>query len=112
MAVHSVNDDIITCAAAQEYFTHADRRVMIGLRAALEMLRIPLPEYAARKPPGPAPSRCVAAAFHADTGTRPATKPAYSDPLGQRRLSAAVAKGRARIAKRKAAGLFHDTFTG
>ncbi len=110
MATYTVNDDIVASAAARDYFIHADRRVMIGLRAALEMLRIPLPEYATRKPPGPAPSRAVAAAYQADQGARAAPKHVGSDPLGEHRLSAAVAKGKAKLARRS--DLFTQTFPG
>jgi hypothetical protein len=112
MAVHTVNDDIINSAAAQNYFTHADRRVMIGLRATLEMLGLSVPSYAVRKPPGPTPARAVSNAFQADHG-KPTAKPVYSDPLGERRMGAAVAKGLARNAKRQAgSSLFNETFGG
>lgn len=111
MAVRTVNDDIINSAAAQDYFAHADRRVMIGLRATLEMLNLPVPPYAIRKPPGPTPARAVANSFQADHG-KPATA-VHSDPLGERRLSAAVNKAMAKSAKPKAsASLFDDTFNG
>jgi hypothetical protein len=39
---------------------------MIGLRAALEMLRLPVPDYAQRRKPGPTPAKSVLAAFAAD----------------------------------------------
>lgn len=66
MAVFTINDDIITSEAAKGYFCQADRRVMIGLRAALEMLGIPVPDYAKRRQPGLPPSRSVQAAYRAD----------------------------------------------
>jgi hypothetical protein len=100
MAVHTVNDDIINSASAQEYFSRADRRVLIGLRAVLEMLSIPVPNYANRKPPGRPPSRAVADAFNADHGRQPSRPAVHSEPLGQRRLAAAVAKAQTRQAAR------------
>lgn len=66
MAVFTVSDDIINSMQAQDYLTRADRRVLIGVRATLEMLGIPVPEFAKRKPPGRPPARAVAAAFSAD----------------------------------------------
>ena len=111
MADFTVNDDIINSPTAKEYFGRADKRVMIGLRAALEMLSIPVPTYAVRKPPGRPPSRAVVDAFHADNPHAPRPKPVHADPLGERRLSAAVAKAKATQAKRRAANsLFDDTF--
>lgn len=103
---------MINCASAQIYFAQADRRVLIGLRATLELLGIPVPEYAVRKPAGRPPARAVAAAFNADHPTPWKPKPAWSDPLGERRMSAAITKGLAKAAKRKAGGLFDETFNG
>jgi hypothetical protein len=97
MAVFTVSDDIINSKQAAEYFTTADRRVMIGVRATLEMLAIPVPEYAKRKPPGPTPARAVATAFAADYGELRPT-PVHSDPLSDHRLKAAIAKARQRAA--------------
>lgn len=66
MATHTIADDVLHSPAAEAYFTNADRRVMIGFRATLELLGLPLPLYALRRQPGPAPARSVAAAFRAD----------------------------------------------
>lgn len=66
MATFTVTDDILNSNEAEAYFTGADRRVMIGLRATLEILRLPVPEYAKRRKPGPTPAKAVAAAFSAD----------------------------------------------
>lgn len=68
MAVLTINDAVITSAAAEAYFDRADSRVRVGFRAALEILGVPVPEYAKRKPPGRPPARAVAAAYEADHG--------------------------------------------
>ena len=39
---------------------------MIGLRATLEMLSVPVPEYALRRKTGPSPAKAALAAFNAD----------------------------------------------
>jgi hypothetical protein len=98
MAVFTVTDDIFRTPQAQDYFNRADRRVMIGLRAALELLGIPVPDYAVRKPPGRPPAEALAAAYDADHGvTRqgPTFQPNTED-----RHTAAVRKAKARIARR------------
>lgn len=102
MAVHTVNADILTSPAATEYFSRADRRVMIGLRAALEMLGIPVPEYALRKPMGRPPAKAVSDAYRADHPGEPTRKPMYADPLGPHRIAAAVAKANARDERKRA----------
>jgi hypothetical protein len=51
------------------YLASTDRRVMIGFRFTLEVLGIPLPEFAERKPAGrPTPAKLMAQA-DADSGT-------------------------------------------
>ena len=66
VATHSITDDILNSLAAERYFTQADSRIMIGLRATVEMLGLPTPEYARRRKPGPTPAKSVAQAFMAD----------------------------------------------
>ena len=66
MASHTVTDDLINSERAAAYFQRADRRVMIGFRATLEMLGLPVPDYANRRKPGRTPAKDVAAAFAAD----------------------------------------------
>ena len=66
MATTLVTTEIIESQQAQNYFTKADRRVMIGLRATLEMLNIPIPDYAHRGYSGPTPAKVTIAAFNAD----------------------------------------------
>jgi hypothetical protein len=62
-----VDTSVLSTDYAETYFTErADRRIMIGLRATLEMLGIPLPAWAERKPTGRKPGRSIAAAYRAD----------------------------------------------
>ena len=62
-----VDTSVLNTDYAEAYFTErADRRIMIGLRATLEMLGIPLPEWAERKPTGRKPGRAIMAAYRAD----------------------------------------------
>lgn len=93
-----VDTSVLGTEYAETYFTErADRRIMIGLRATLEMLSIPLPEWAERKPTGRKPGRAIAAAFRSDnpetlheatmrkvqehTARLPEKAPACVDPL-------------------------------
>lgn len=62
----SINIGVLDTPGAEAYFTKADPRIMCGCRATLEMLGIPLPDWAKRKPTGPKPGRAIAAAFRAD----------------------------------------------
>jgi hypothetical protein len=62
-----VDTSVLSTDYAESYFTErADRRIMIGLRATLEMLGIPLPDWAERKPTGRKPGQTIAAAHRAD----------------------------------------------
>lgn len=120
MAEITVNDELLNSQAAKDYFSRADSRVMIGVRAVLEMLSIPVPEYAKRKPTGRPPSRAVTAAFKVDhPGEHTRSRPAPDAAQQQRRVKAAVAKMEARNAKRAAEGdtqgapsLYDLTFNG
>jgi hypothetical protein len=67
MGLHTIRDDVLFSDHAAAYFARADRRVTIGLRAALEMLGLPVPDYAIRRKPGRTPAKDVASAFAADT---------------------------------------------
>ena len=59
---------------AEAYFTtKADRRVLIGFRAALEMLAIPLPEYARRKETGRPTTTKLIARQYAEDNPQPRT---------------------------------------
>jgi hypothetical protein len=66
MYTDTVTPDVLNSPQAAEYFTRADRRVMIGLRACLEMLGLPVPDYAKRRMPGATPAKAMLAAYHAD----------------------------------------------
>lgn len=65
--MHNLADlSVIYSPAAEAYFTSADRRILSGLRATLDMIGAPYPEYARRQPRHPLPGKTVIAAFHAD----------------------------------------------
>jgi hypothetical protein len=66
VATFTVTDSIIHSSQAEAYFTRADRRVMIGLRTTLEMLQLPVPDYAKRRKPGRTPAKAALAAYAAD----------------------------------------------
>ncbi len=82
MPTHTVSDDILLSSQAEEYFNRADRRTRAGLRTALELLGLPLPDYAKRRLPGPRAGQGVLAAYHAEHG-KPRTYelPARRPPL-------------------------------
>lgn len=80
MAIHNISTDALYSQAAAKYFVNADRRVMIGLRAALELLGLPTPEYAHRRKPGATPGRAVMAAYRADNPEPRATTLAPRKP--------------------------------
>jgi hypothetical protein len=61
--------DILHSPQARAYFLRADRRVMIGLRATLEMLGLDVPDYALRRMPGRTPAKATLAAYAADYPT-------------------------------------------
>ena len=62
----TIDYEVIHSPEAEAYFNRADRRVTIGLRAALELLGIPVPQYAVRRKPGRTPARDVLAAYAVD----------------------------------------------
>lgn len=66
MTDFTVTDALISSPQAERYFLGADRRVMIGLRATMEMLNLPVPEYAKRRKPGATPAKAALAAYNAD----------------------------------------------
>jgi hypothetical protein len=66
LATFTITDDVLNSASSAEYFETADRRTLIGLRYTLEILGIPLPQYALRRPPGRTPARDVMRAFATD----------------------------------------------
>lgn len=80
MATYNVSDDVLNSAAAQQYFSRADRRIIIGLRYTLEMLGLPVPDYAHRRPRQPSPARAVLTAYRADNPEPRATTLAPRKP--------------------------------
>jgi hypothetical protein len=84
---------------------------MIGMRATLEMLGIPVPSYATRKPPGRPPARAIADAFSTDerNGGNGWPVPAFLMHADRdaHLAKAKLAKAQARIAKRR-----NDNITG
>lgn len=53
-------------AAMTRYLTTADRRIIIGFRAALEALKVPVPEAALRRPSGRPTIINLVQAYNAD----------------------------------------------
>lgn len=62
----NIDTGVFGTPEAEAYFTKSDRRVLCGCRATLEMLGIPLPDWAKRKPTGPKPGKAIMAAFRED----------------------------------------------
>ena len=72
MTIYTVTDDVLNSDQAAAYFMRADHRAMMGLRATLEILGIPVPTYAVRRKPGRTPAKDVMDAFQSDN---PAPRP-------------------------------------
>jgi len=49
----SVDTSKLYGAGLAEGFSNSDKRIQAGFRGALELLGVPLPDYAQRKAPGP-----------------------------------------------------------
>src|SRR5688572_20005341 len=110
MGTYTVTDELINSQQAADYFTRADRRVMIGLRATMEILGLPCPEYALRRKPGRTPAGDVANAYRADARTRRSTTIAPRRPNA---ASDVVAAAKAASAERLGGGdLYRETFGG
>ena len=110
MASFTVTIDIINSPQAQDYFTRADRRVMIGLRATLELLKLPVPDYALRRKPGRTPAKDVAAACAAGmSAPRPMTLPKRKPSASSAVVAAAKAAREQRLGQEPST-LFQDTF--
>jgi hypothetical protein len=87
VATYTVTDDRLSSEAAAIHFSTADRRVLIGIRAALELLGVPVPQYALRRSSGRPPSRVIAAACDADN---PTYKPLAYQPAPFRKTGAQI----------------------
>lgn len=62
----NVDDGVLGSAAMTNYLEKADRRIVIGVRVALEALGIPVPEAAQRRSPGRATIKSILNNYHAD----------------------------------------------
>jgi hypothetical protein len=113
MATYTVSDDALTSAQAEAYFSRADHRALMGLRATVEILGIPVPDYAVRRKPGRTPAKDVMRAYRADNpaprshtlaprkpNADPATIAARKAPVGTNPVIAGVPN------------LFDQAFTG
>lgn len=66
MPLQTVDTDVLNTPHVQAYLLNQDRRVLTGLRYTIEALGLPMPDYAARRKPGPTPGKAALAAFYAD----------------------------------------------
>lgn len=116
MATYTVTDDVLNSEQAQGYFQRTDHRAMMGLRAALEILGIPVPTYASRRKPGRTPAKDVMDAFRADMPTMLNTTLTPRKPSANaERVAKAQCNNSARIARIKATAtptLYDETFAG
>jgi hypothetical protein len=112
MATFSVTDELINSPQAEAYFTRADRRVMIGLRATLELLRLPVPAYAERRIPGPTPAKAVTAAFAADNPRPRSTALPARRPNASQDVVAQAKADRAQRLGTSPGNLFDQIFSG
>lgn len=111
MTIRTIDDAILYSANAEAYFSKADPRIMSGLRVALELLRIPMPRYSRRRPPGPTPASRVALAFAADHQThRPTTVAPRKANATPERIAALNGQDMAKPCEAPATGLFDQTF--
>lgn len=109
MPTFTVNDDLISSLHAERYFLGADRRVMMGLRTALEMLSLPVPDYAKRRKPGATPAKATLAAYNQDNPAPRFLTAAERKPNASPERIAAVETPRS---PSPAANLFDQVFPG
>ena len=116
MTIYTVTDDVLNSEQAQGYFERAHPRALMGLRATLEILGIPVPTYAIRRKPGRTPAKDVMDAIRADmpvplsTALAPRNANASPDQVTQ-----AQADNTARLTRLTAATvptLYDETFAG
>jgi hypothetical protein len=69
MPIITVDTNRIDNKPVADYLASTDRRVTIGVRFALEMFGIEVPEFLERKPSGRSSVATLMAAVDADTGT-------------------------------------------
>ena len=113
MAIYTVDDRILTSDTAANYFNRVDRRVKQGIRATLQMLGLPCPEYAQRQLPGPQPLSDMLKSYAADN---PRARTFELAPRKENALAeriAAIHDARAdKLAKAAVPNLFDQTFSG
>ncbi|MBL0114279.1 MAG: hypothetical protein IPP45_01915 [Sphingomonadales bacterium] len=102
MAIYTVTDDVLNSEQAQGYFERAHPRALMGLRATLEILGIPVPTYAIRRKPGRTPAKDVMDAIRADMPAQ------FSTALAPRKPNASPD----RVAAATVPNLYNETFTG
>lgn len=88
-------------AAMTTYLATADRRIVIGFRAALEALKVPVPAAALRRPSGRPTIINLVQAFNADN-------PVAAVRDSQERLSAGNEISKARQAARSDTDILND----
>jgi len=69
MSIASVDTNILNSNELAAYALTADRRIIIGMRFALEMLQLPVPDCLIRKPSGRPTIKKLMAQADADSGT-------------------------------------------
>jgi hypothetical protein len=111
MATYTVTDDILASDEAAAYFNRADRRIRSGIRATLQMLAIPLPEYARPKAPGQSPAKSVMLAYAADNpGTRSTTLAPRKANATAERIAALRGQNTGKPCEPPPTGLFDQAF--
>jgi hypothetical protein len=114
MGTYTVSDDALTSAQAEAYFSRADHRALMGLRATVEILGIPVPDYAVRRKPGRTPAKDVMRAYRADNPAARSHTLAPRKPNAPRAHLAAEPTGACSSPPSAAAvpSLFDQAFTG
>jgi hypothetical protein len=111
LTTRTIDDALLYSPNAAAYFSKADPRIMSGLRVACELLRIPMPHYSRRRPPGPTPASRVALAFAADNPAPRTTTLAPRKPNATaERIAAIRGQNTGKPCEAPAAGLFDQTF--
>lgn len=113
MTIHTIDDTILHGGSAEAYFRGGDRRIMIGMRTALELLKLPTPEYCLRRLPGKVSKAGVALAYAADNlaprSTTLAPRKANATP---ERIAALNGQSTPKASALPAVSLFDQAFSG
>lgn len=111
MATHTIDDSLLNSSEAEAYFKRADRRVMIGLRATVEILGIPAPAYAARGKPGSTPAKAVMDAYQSDNRpSRPTALTPRKPNASPARIAEIQAQRAAHTNDAAVPNLYNETF--